>query len=202
MGNTETGVTRRLRNAAAVIVLVVAAGMHPAAGMITPRETENAADPAASAADGDTLSRRNEKLLLYERSFRPSTYDAPVAMPPSPESAEAHPPASLDRAAYAAPETVQGFRIQVINTNSYDESAAVRNALLAAVDKWWVYVIFDSPTYRVRIGDFQSRLEAKQALETIQSKGFPDAMLVPDRAILHLPPRMPLPQPIDSTLTR
>jgi hypothetical protein len=51
----------------------------------------------------------------------------------------------------------------------------------------------------VRIGDFQSRLEAKRALEQIQMNGFPDAWLVPDKAILHLPPRMPLPQPIDST---
>ena len=161
-------------------------------------EPDAAIAHAAPGAPGDSLSRRAEKILFYERSFRPSTYDAPVQLPAS----AAHAPVYVNHVTAAAPETVQGFRVQAINTNSYEESASVRNALLAAFDTWWVSVMFDSPTYRVRIGDFQSRSEAKRALEQVQSKGYPGAWLVPDRVILHLPPRMPLPQLIDSARAR
>jgi hypothetical protein len=194
MGDPETRMMMHLRRLAAVLALGMLAGSLPVAGMFQSGEGRT------SAAAADSLSRRNEKIIFYERSFRPSSYDAPVQLP-GPGEASARMPSLPDRATIAVPETVQGFRIQVINTNSYDISAAARNALLAAFDTWWVYVMFDSPTYRVRIGDFQSRLAAKNALEQIQQKGFPDALLVPDKVILHLPPRMPLPQPIDSVLT-
>ncbi len=189
--------TRHLRHIAAVFAVVMAAGLPSLSGM----NPSGAAVHATADAAGDSLSKRTEKILFYERSFRPSTYDAPVQLPAS-ELPSARRPGSASRLTIATPETVQGYRVQAINTNSYDESASVRNALLAAFDTWWVYVMFDSPTYRVRIGDFQSRLEAKRALEQIQVKGFPDAWVVPDKVILHLPVRMPLPQPIDTTLDR
>jgi len=146
---------------------------------------------AAGDTPGDSLARRDERLLFYERSFRPSTYDAQVPTQIQASSAPAY-------VAQAAQETVQGFRIQVINTNNYDEAAAIRTALLTAFDTWWVYVMFDTPTYRVRMGDFASRLAAKKVLEQVQMKGYPDAWLVPDKVVLHLPPRLPLPEPIDS----
>jgi hypothetical protein len=78
----------------------------------------------------------------------------------------------------------------------------MRNALLAAFDTWWVYVVYDAPTYKVRIGDFATRLEAKNALEQIQAKGFTNAWLVPDNVVLHLPPRMPLAAPIDTSVVK
>ncbi len=184
-----------LRMGAGLSALVLAlflfptAWTHPASGM----------PGAQGGASGDTLARRSEKLLFYERSFRPSTYDAPMpAQTPSGTPVRASSaPAYLS---LAAPETVQGFRIQVINTNSYEEAAATRNTLLAAFDTWWVYVMFDTPTYRVRMGDFASRLAAKRVLEQVQTKGFPNAWLVPDKVVLHLAPRLPLPEPIDSAL--
>jgi hypothetical protein len=165
----------------------------------------DAFEPAAAFAQsppaaGDSLAARKDRVLLFERSFRPSTYDAPLrALPASSDTAA---PAPTIRDTYAAPETVQGFRIQVLNTNSYDESSSMRSALLSAFDTWWVYVIFDSPTYKVRIGDFATRLEAKSALEQIQAKGFSNAWLVPDKVVLHLPPRMPLATPIDTSIVK
>jgi hypothetical protein len=148
----------------------------------------------------DSLSVMKERILLFERSFRPSAYDAPIRALPSPGDSSG--PGMTSRDTYAAPETVQGFRIQVMNTNSYEESASMRNALLGAFDTWWVYVMFDSPTYKVRIGDFATRLEAKSALETIQAKGFSNAWLVPDKVVLHLPARMPLAVPIDTSFVK
>lgn len=190
---------RSLRRRIAIVVLVIAAGLNLASGENTPDGTVNTTN--------DSLSRRIEKLHFYEHSFRPSTYDMPVQFPEQNDRTEqtVRSPAAYGATSHvtiAAPETVQGFRVQIINTNRYDESAAIRTALLTTFDTWWVYVMFDSPTYKVRIGDFQSRLEAKRAMELILSKGFSGAWVVPDKVILHLPPRMPLPQPIDSTLTQ
>lgn len=155
---------------------------------------------AQTQTPGDTLSAAKERILLYERSFRPSTYDAPLPTLRAP--GEKNPPTMTSRDTYAQPETVQGFRIQVMNTNSYDESASMRLTLMADFETWWVYVMYDAPTYKVRMGDFESRLEAKNALEQVQAKGFQNAWLVPDRVVLHLPPRMPLATPIDTALTK
>jgi len=154
------------------LLLFPSSWTHRAAGM----------SRGTAGAEGDSLARRSDKLLFYERSFRPSTYDAVVpAQAPSGTPVEASSaPAYVSQ---AAPETVQGFRIQVINTNSYEEAAALRNALLTAFDTWWVYVMFDTPTYRVRMGDFASRLAAKKVLEQVQTKGYPDAWLVPDKVV-------------------
>lgn len=155
---------------------------------------------ARAAGASDSLSLRRQRLLLFEKSFRPSTYDAPLpAIASDTSQADLMTSSGLTS---AQPETTQGFRIQVMNTNSFEESSSMRTTLLELFDTWWVYVLYDAPTYKVRIGDFGTRIEAKRALEEIQQKGFPNAWLVPDKVVLHLPPRMPLAQPIDSILAR
>ncbi|HLP15166.1 MAG TPA: SPOR domain-containing protein [Bacteroidota bacterium] len=184
----------------AFLIVPLALGLYYAAQIAAQESTQAAWAQTRPMADSTSVKR--ERLLLYERSFRPSTYDAPLpALTPADRDTSAGGRIGTVRDFYAAPETVQGFRIQVLNTNNYDESISTRNALLAAIDTWWVYVIFDSPTYKVRIGDFATRLEAKSALEQIQMKGFPNAWLVPDKVVLHLPARMPLAAPLtDSSL--
>ena len=65
--------TRHVRHIAAVLALAAGAALCGAAVM----EPDAAIAHAAPGAPGDSLSRRAEKILFYERSFRPSTYDAP-----------------------------------------------------------------------------------------------------------------------------
>jgi len=81
------------------------------------------------------------------------------------------PPMESDR-------TVQGFRIQLIATTSQQEAqqieARARELYGAAV-----YLIFDAPQYKVRVGNFTSRDQANQFRKQVQTDGFKDAWFVP-----------------------
>ena len=46
-----------------------------------------------------------------------------------------------------------------------------------------VYVVYDPPVYKVRVGDYTSRLEASRKLSTFIDKGYPDAWIVADRIV-------------------
>ncbi len=88
--------------------------------------------------------------------------------------------------------TVQGFRIQILTTP--EKAAADRQA--GQAESWWstlppgerspylgqrallVDVAWKQPYYRVRLGAFASRAEARQALATVKRR-FPGAFLVP-----------------------
>lgn len=89
--------------------------------------------------------------------------------------------------------TVSGFRIQVISTQSRATAETTRENLLA----WWqsarqdldaprtlgqdlgIYVSYEQPYYKVRIGDFIQRADADQAVSFVREQ-FPDAWIVPD----------------------
>lgn len=93
----------------------------------------------------------------------------------------------------SAPRTVQGFRIQIYTT---PEKAAADREVEAAL-AWWdalpaeqrpstlqaedlpVFIKWQQPYYRVRIGDFASRPAAERALSAVRNQ-FPDAFIVPD----------------------
>jgi hypothetical protein len=80
-------------------------------------------------------------------------------------------------------ETILGFRIQVASTASVDDAGTVKAAAQDLFRTDTVYVVYDPPVYKVRLGDFPTRLEANQRLPLVQEGGYPDAWVVPDRVI-------------------
>jgi hypothetical protein len=46
-----------------------------------------------------------------------------------------------------------------------------------------IYVVYDAPVYKIRVGDFISRYEANQRLPEFVEKGYRDAWIVPDRIV-------------------
>ena len=81
----------------------------------------------------------------------------------------------------AAEEMVPGYRVQVCATP--DEATArayYHDALMKFLDQG-VYLRFDSPYYKVRIGDCKSRFEAEELQKRVQKAGFPDAWVVRTR---------------------
>jgi len=130
-------------------------------------------------------------LGTYEPTFDPSRYD-----PDLPElrrrEAEAHNAiGSASLVATAAPETIPGFRIQVLLTQEIDDAVGVRDSLNALLSDDWVYVVYDSPYYKVRVGDYHERPEANALLKKLVGKGFRDAWIVPDNVIKDPPPKLP-----------
>ena len=102
--------------------------------------------------------------------------------------AQAGPPAPPEPAEPTARQ-VDGYRIQVFNTASGDAAERIRGE---AID-WWqsvqstpdaprtmeALVAYQQPYYRVRIGSFETREEADQALALVRQR-FPDAFIVSD----------------------
>ncbi len=80
-------------------------------------------------------------------------------------------------------EYLQGFRIQIFATANIDEANAMKTTASQIITGDSLYVVFDPPVYKVRMGDFMSRLEASRKLSTLLDRGFPDAWVVNDQII-------------------
>lgn len=144
---------------------------------------------------------KKERLKTFERSFRPSFYDTEVYLYKKTDTTKSF-GRLIDNVTAALPETLQGFRIQLIATTNYDEALSVKNEINKAYPDLWIYTVFEAPSYKVRVGDFTSRAEAKPMLDKFKSEGFKTAWIVPDKIIRNQLPKPPLPPPIDSTTVR
>lgn len=156
--------------------------------------------PTVSANESDSLQyqTRKEKLSTFEKSFKPSFYDTEVYLFKKNDTTKTEGRA-IDNFTTAPPETVQGYRVQLIATSEYDQAINLRNELNIKYPDLWIYTMYDAPLYKLRAGDFSNRAEAKMFLDKIQSDGYRKAWIVPDRIVKNQPPKPPLPQQIDST---
>ncbi len=77
-------------------------------------------------------------------------------------------------------EMIQGFRVQLLATT--DENQA-RDAKKKAIFKFQsgVYLVFEAPHYKLRIGDCASRREAEELKKEASRNGFQDAWIVPSK---------------------
>lgn len=55
----------------------------------------------------------------------------------------------------------KGYRIQVLSTNKRDDAFKVKADLLLAFPEQKSYIVFESPNFKVRIGNFLKRSEAE-----------------------------------------
>ncbi len=127
-------------------------------------------------------TQKNAPLDVFERDFAPSRYDVAIAEVES--SSQRYTDKGRDTTNAAASRTVElipGFRVQVMFSNSIDEASKVKSdvAILFPVDM--VYMLYDSPYYKVRVGDYQERNSAAHALKILLDKGYVQSWIVPDR---------------------
>jgi len=83
---------------------------------------------------------------------------------------------------------VPGYRIQVYydsGINSGDRARKAREDFMFLFPDIPAYVTWKSPNYRVRVGDFRSRLEAERALHLIIIE-YPNAWVIKDE--INFPP--------------
>ncbi|MDZ7264537.1 MAG: SPOR domain-containing protein [candidate division KSB1 bacterium] len=75
-------------------------------------------------------------------------------------------------------EVAAGFRVQICAVSEEDKARQVqRDAILKFTDEE-VYLIYEAPYYKVRVGNCASRLEADQLQQIAIQKGFEDAWVV------------------------
>ena len=158
-------------------------------------------DAAVATPADSTQPVRKEKLSTFEKSFKPSEYDTDIELLHKKEN-QARPivDVPVETFTVAEPETVQGFRIQVIASNNYDEAFAVRNTLNIDLPAQWVYMVYDAPTYKVRVGDYTNRADANLAVDGFIEKGYKGAWVVPDRVVKNPTPKPAVLAPTDSTV--
>lgn len=94
---------------------------------------------------------------------------------------------SLLDSIYAANKNIKfidGFRIQVFNGDSKDEANAAKEYLYKIFPNADIYTVYKQPTYRIKLGDFTNKYDAKRVLEKNILKAFPKAILIPDNVFL------------------
>ena len=75
---------------------------------------------------------------------------------------------------------IEGFRVQVLATGSRENADRLRYELAVEYGKD-IYIVFDAPNYKVRIGNFiDRRLAEKLRLELI-NKGYPSSWIIRTR---------------------
>lgn len=84
--------------------------------------------------------------------------------------------AEADKAPAAGKNKVAGFRVQVFSDNNQrtakNEARAKARNIAEQFPQWRTYVIYNSPYWRLKVGDFRTQREADEAVEEIK-RAFP-----------------------------
>ena len=143
----------------------------------------------------DLIEQQSRKapLSYYEATLRPSDFDEEVEII---QRAHAQLAGILpldipSDSTVVVEEEIQGFRIQIFASSSIDEANASK---IGAEEKFLrdpIYVVYDPPVYKVRVGDYVTRFEANQQLTRLVNIGYPDAWVVADRIVQRRTVRVP-----------
>lgn len=142
-------------------------------------------------AQHSEASSEASALEEYEAEFQPSDYDVDVAAVFSElrKEKEKEPPPAEAGSTVEAPIFVPGYRVQLFATTDIDEANSQKAMAQAAFPNEWFYIEYDPPTYKLRAGNFLSRTDAEAFAQALQSSGYSDAWVVPDRVQKNAPPR-------------
>ena len=84
----------------------------------------------------------------------------------------------------AETETIQGYRIQIHFGGEREKAKSIKTKFLQQFPEMPAYEIYQQPNFKVRVGDFRTRLEAQKFMNQIASS-FPSSFIVSDD--IHLP---------------
>jgi len=74
--------------------------------------------------------------------------------------------------------TIDGFRVQVLSTDNIDEANRIRAEVYEKTTRKEVYVIFEPPFYKVKVGDFTSKSEADNLRFNLNQLGYTESKVV------------------------
>ena len=80
----------------------------------------------------------------------------------------------------------RGFRIQVISTNQRDQAFRIKAELLTNFPDQKSYIIYQSPNFKVRIGNFIKKEDAEM-LKSQLNKFYPRGVYIVDDAVEYNP---------------
>jgi hypothetical protein len=74
----------------------------------------------------------------------------------------------------ASSRTAKGFRLMVVNTSKRDEAIAAKTKLYSYYPELKSYLVYQSPFFKVKVGNFKTRPEAekyRKQMNTLFPKG-------------------------------
>ena len=87
------------------------------------------------------------------------------------------------RQIHAKDNTIDGFRVQIfmeLGNDALRHADSVKDAFSEKYPEIPIYLIFGQPYYRLRIGDFRTRLEAENMYQQVKKK-YKNAFVTADR---------------------
>ncbi len=76
--------------------------------------------------------------------------------------------------------TIQGFRVQVFSGLGREDAYAEQTRFKSLYPNITSYVSYTQPNYRVRVGDFRTKLEAQKFMNTLK-KHYSSLFIFPER---------------------
>lgn len=144
---------------------------------VPPGQIEPSADLAESESDFDPLAQDAERPI----TIAPEGGDeGPGASPRGQEA----PSAADDLTGPERPGVVRGYRVQIFLSDDLREASRVMAEARERFEQE-VYLEYDAPYYKVRVGDCPTEREGEELLRVARRLGYPDAWLV--RTIISLP---------------
>ena len=142
--------------------------------------SKDSSRPVSTSTSGGDLRR-------YEADFRPSDLD------PEPNNWSADTitaPRLADTTTNDTPngEMVQGFRVQLFSTTSFDGAKAELAQVESLFPEEWFYLEYDPPSYKIRAGNFITRHEADRFARMLVDRGYRSAWSVPQKVLKNPPP--------------
>lgn len=74
---------------------------------------------------------------------------------------------------------IKGYRVQIHFGNEKNKAKDIKSKFLTKHNEMRAYDIFESPYFKIRVGDFRTKLEAYKFMKEI-SESFPGAFIVSD----------------------
>lgn len=76
--------------------------------------------------------------------------------------------------------TAKGYRLLVINTNKRDDAIAAKTKVYSNFPELKAYLVYQSPYFRLKVGNFKTREEAQQYQKTLGYYFPKGVFIIPD----------------------
>lgn len=119
------------------------------------------------------FSQSVDSLRYYEKQFNPSIYDIKTLVLPKNFFVDKN------------DKPISGYRVQILATDRLDSANTVKSLLQNLLKSSHfknqeVYIIYEPPNYKVRVGDFEHLQDASILQKFLINNGFPHAWIVND----------------------
>lgn len=88
--------------------------------------------------------------------------------------------AELNKATGLDATTASGYRVQIFSGSNRKEAYDIQAKFLEQFPDMRSYIIYSEPNFKVRVGDFRTRLEAEKAEEDLK-KVFAGMFIIPEK---------------------